>query len=223
MATYAVVNEENIVINVIKIADEDVEDSNGNEIPDKVLEKKNELLGEEFNARLIKTSYNNNSNRGLYVGIGFTYSDELDLFIRPKDIDYFVLDEKTGTWIPPQPEPERTQYQIDNDIVYRWDDTKYQNGQIPWELDYSGVDYPPQPTDEEKERGCIYSWDHESYVEGDVLSGFVLICPLEPPTIPGQEQDSSTTIDPRPELTAEEIERGCYYNWSPSGFVLECP
>ena len=44
MATYAIVNEDNEVLNVLKLADEQCEDENGNEVAEKVAAAKNDIV-----------------------------------------------------------------------------------------------------------------------------------------------------------------------------------
>ena len=45
MATYTIVNEDNEVLNVLKLSDEQCEDENGNEVAEKVTAAKNDILG----------------------------------------------------------------------------------------------------------------------------------------------------------------------------------
>jgi hypothetical protein len=80
MAHFAELNENNIVVRVIVISNEDCQDSNSNE---------SEEAGIDFIVNKLKlegtwkqTSYNNNF-RGTYAGVGFTYDEVTDEFVKP--------------------------------------------------------------------------------------------------------------------------------------------
>ena len=57
-----------------------------------------------FGGTWIQTSYNN-LFRGHFAIIGDTYDPGLDVFIKEKLFDSWVLDEKIGTWNPPITRP----------------------------------------------------------------------------------------------------------------------
>lgn len=178
MATYAVVSsQDNTVINVIKLADDDICDhETGEDCPDKLCCKKDEIYGCDCDHRFIKTSFNR-SLPGKYAEIGDIYMEDIGMFIKPKPYEYFVLDEQEGVWIPPEPKPERTQYQIDNSIDYRWEDQLYQNGESGWVLCCFPEDVNPPLENPLGENGepldGFYFWNPDTYVEGDILSGFI--------------------------------------------------
>jgi len=76
MAHFAEIDENNIVLRVIVVANEDTFDQDGNE---------NEAIGAKFchnllGGRWIQTSYNARI-RGKYAGIGDTYNSAKDEFI----------------------------------------------------------------------------------------------------------------------------------------------
>lgn len=119
MAHFAELDENNVVLRVIVIADADTSDANGEEkehIGAAFCEK---LLG----GRWVKTSYNA-SIRKKYAGIGDTYDAELDAFIPPKPHNSWVLDSNTATWQPPIPRPEDPEGSF-----YEWDEPS-----ISWNL-----------------------------------------------------------------------------------------
>ena len=99
MAHYAFLNENNIVIEVIKGIDEtelieglDTETWYGN-----------------FKGQTCKrTSYNGNM-RKQYAGIGYTYDAINDVFIAPQPFASWSLDENFD-WQPPTPRPEGEWY-----------------------------------------------------------------------------------------------------------------
>jgi hypothetical protein len=61
--------------------------------------------------RCLRTSYNHNI-RKQYAGIGFTYSDEADVFIVPQPYPSWTLDNNYD-WQPPTPMPT-------DGKVYEW-------------------------------------------------------------------------------------------------------
>ena len=109
MAHFAQLNENNVVLNVITVADSDTQDSNGVEV---------ESIGvafceQNFGGRWIKTSYNNNFRRR-YAHIGGTYDPVHDCFIDVKTYPSWVLDANFN-WVPPVPYPQDCNF-------YAWDE-----------------------------------------------------------------------------------------------------
>ena len=76
MAHFAELDENNIVLRVIVVANEDILDDNGQESESKGIEFCSNLLG----GRWIQTSYNGNF-RGTYAYIGGQYDEVNDIFI----------------------------------------------------------------------------------------------------------------------------------------------
>lgn len=109
MAHYAELNENNKVINVIKVNDEYDDETAG------INYLKNVVL---LPGRWIKTSYNTFQGthryggtpfRGNYAKIGGYYDEERDVFLDKKPYPSWILNETTYMWEPPIPKP--------NDIV----------------------------------------------------------------------------------------------------------
>ena len=102
MAHFAQLDENNIVQQIIVIADEDC---GGGQFPE------SELIGQEFIKSLglegnwKQTSYNSNFRRN-YAGIGSIYSEEKDIFIFPKPFPSWALDENFE-WQAPVKMPEK--------------------------------------------------------------------------------------------------------------------
>jgi hypothetical protein len=108
MAHFAKLDENNVVVQVIVVADACCLDESGNE---------SELVGAEFcrklfGGRWLKTSYNTYANMHLqgktpfrknYAGIGFTYDEQLDAFIRPKQDETDVFDAEHCVWVSINP------------------------------------------------------------------------------------------------------------------------
>lgn len=108
MAHFAQLDSNNIVLQVIVIANKDTADASG-------VEK--EHIGAAFCERLLggtwkQTSYNGNFRKN-YAGIGYTYDPVLDAFIPPQPNPQCILDPETCQWSCPPLQP--------SDAVYTWD------------------------------------------------------------------------------------------------------
>jgi len=100
VAHFAKLDENNVVTQVIVVANKDTADAEG-------VEK--EHIGAAFCERLFggtwkQTSYNGNI-RKQYAGIGYKYDADLDMFITPQPFASWTLD-GNGDWQPPTPMPE---------------------------------------------------------------------------------------------------------------------
>ena len=104
MAHYALLNEDNIVLQVLCVDNQFILDENGNEIEELAIQKCIEGLNDP-NAILVKTSINRNI-RVKYAQIGDTYDENLDVFISPKPFPSWVLDTNTAKWVAPVSIPE---------------------------------------------------------------------------------------------------------------------
>ena len=110
MAHIAQLNDENLVTQVIVVANEDTADQDGVE---------NEAIGIEFctnllGGRWVQTSYNANIRKN-YAGIGYKYDATLDAFIPPQPFESWTLNEETAQWEAPTPYP-------DDGKRYSWDE-----------------------------------------------------------------------------------------------------
>ena len=86
MAHFAQLNEENLVTQVIVVANQDTADQDGVE---------NEAIGIEFCTNLLggtwkQTSYNANIRKN-YAGVGYKYDAALDAFIPPQPFASWTL------------------------------------------------------------------------------------------------------------------------------------
>lgn len=100
MAHFARIDENNIVIQVIVVADSDC---GGGQYPD------SDPIGAAFCNNLLggtwkQTSYNNNFRKN-YAGIGYIYDAENDMFVAPQPYPSWILDAE-GEWQPPIPIPK---------------------------------------------------------------------------------------------------------------------
>ena len=79
MAHFCQIDENNIVTQVIVVANEDTTDTNGVEVEEIGIAFCKKLLGEDTNWK--QTSYNNNI-RVRYAGIGYKFYESLDAFVQ---------------------------------------------------------------------------------------------------------------------------------------------
>lgn len=141
MAHYAQVNEDNVVVDIMKISD-DYED-----------------YGEDFinnicmiPGRWIKTSYNTYGNkhkyggspfRGNYAMIGGTYDPIKDVFLHRKTYPSMVLNEETLLWeyAVPFPDviilpPEKILTDISGRIIIKTHEYRWDEDIVNWKLMY---------------------------------------------------------------------------------------
>lgn len=110
MAHFAQLNDENLVTQVIVVANQDTADQDGVESEAIGIEFCTNLLG----GRWVQTSYNANIRKN-YAGIGYKYDATLDVFIPPQPFELWTLNEETAQWEAPTPYP-------DDDKHYSWDE-----------------------------------------------------------------------------------------------------
>lgn len=117
MAHFAQLDENNIVQQVIVIANNDC---GGGDFPS------SEALGQEFIASIgiegiwKQTSYNNNF-RKRYAGIGYAYDEVNDVFITPRPFPSWILDENFD-WQAPVPMPENGGPWMWNEELGDWEE-----------------------------------------------------------------------------------------------------
>ena len=139
MAHFAQLDENNIVTQVIVVANEDIQDANGNEVESIGVAFCQKLLGAETNWK--QTSYNNNI-RVRYAGIGYSYNAKLDAFVPPQPFASWTLNKKTADWVSPLgAAPELTEEEVEARSFYRWDEEAHQEDNTTgWVLET-----PPAP------------------------------------------------------------------------------
>jgi len=98
MAHWAEIDENNIVLRILVLADD----------------KNKNWLEERFGGNWIETSYTG-SIRKNFAGVGHTYDAELDAFIPEKPFNSWVLDTETFKWIAPVTRPSDGKF-------YFWDE-----------------------------------------------------------------------------------------------------
>jgi hypothetical protein len=116
MAHYALLDENNVVVNVLVGRNED-------EVVDEIIDWE-EYYGNFHNMKCKRTSYNTHLGqhrfdgtpfRKNYAQVGGTYDEERDAFIPIKYFESWIFDEDTCAWKAPIPQP-------DNDHYYRWNE-----------------------------------------------------------------------------------------------------
>jgi hypothetical protein len=114
MAHFAQLDENNVVTQVIVVANQELLD-NGIELEQKGIEFCSNLLGGNWK----QTSYNENIRKN-YAGIGYTYNEILDAFISPKTHNSWLLNETTCKWEAPIPVPNDGKAYIWNEDILNW-------------------------------------------------------------------------------------------------------
>jgi hypothetical protein len=101
LAHFVALDANNVVTQVIVVANKDTADANG-------VEK--EYIGAAFCEKLFggtwkQTSYNGTIRKN-YAGIGYTYDADIDAFVPPKPFASWTLNNETAQWEAPVPMPE---------------------------------------------------------------------------------------------------------------------
>lgn len=114
MAHFAQLNENNIVTQVIVVANEEIM-VDGAESEAKGIAFCQSLFGGEWK----QTSYNANFRKN-YAGIGFTYDAQRDAFIPQKPYPSWLLNEDACVWYPPVPKPSDNKKYFWNEDTVSW-------------------------------------------------------------------------------------------------------
>jgi hypothetical protein len=131
MASFAKLDNNNVVLTVESVVNEVLKDSNNIEQEQLGIDFLNQLYNTNDNWK--QTSYNTHdgvhSNGGIpfrknHAGIGYTYDENRDAFIPPKPFNSWVLNEQTCTWNAPVAKPttelEDNQYYTWNEETLSW-------------------------------------------------------------------------------------------------------
>lgn len=126
MAHFAILNENNIVINVLAVNDNILEDADGNEIEQKGINHLKKVLndvnlkavqcskwtrnGKRVEMNLHKAPFRNN-----YPSLGSTWDPATENFILPQPYPSWILDD-TQNWVPPIIKPTEAQCYYGNEI-----------------------------------------------------------------------------------------------------------
>jgi hypothetical protein len=118
MAHYALINSDNIVVQVITGVDENViqTDTDGTQVGG------TSTAWEQFYASrpwfegltCKRTSYNGNI-RANFASVGYKYDEQFDVFIPIQPFPSWKLDYTTYKWVPPITMPEET-----DGVIFKW-------------------------------------------------------------------------------------------------------
>ena len=114
MAHFAQLDEQNIVTQVIVVANEELFE-NGVESEAKGIAFCQSLFGGSWK----QTSYNGNIRKN-YAGIGYSYDAQRDAFIPPKPFASWMLNEDTCLWDAPTPMPTDGKFYQWNESTTSW-------------------------------------------------------------------------------------------------------
>jgi hypothetical protein len=109
--------ENNIVMQVMVVANQDILDENGQESEQKGIDFCFNLLGGTWK----QTSYNAKIRKN-YAGIGYTYDETLDAFIAPKPYNSWLLDEDKAQWKAPVEKPTDGKMYLWNESIINWEE-----------------------------------------------------------------------------------------------------
>jgi hypothetical protein len=118
MASFAKLDNNNIVIQLVAVVNEVIKDSNGIEQEQLGINFLKTLYNEP-NANWKQSSYN--TNAGVH-SLGGTSFRKNHAFIPIKPYNSWVLNESTCRWESPVIRPELTQEQKDNNQYYTWNE-----------------------------------------------------------------------------------------------------
>ena len=135
MAHFAKLDANNVVEQVIVVANEDTADNSGAETEAIGVAFCQQLMGASTNWK--QTSYNANF-RGNYAGIGFTYMTNVatlgvgstDIFINQQPHASWAIGVNTANWYPPAnagDPPALTSAEADAGKIYVWNESNYQS------------------------------------------------------------------------------------------------
>ena len=120
MAHYAILNQDNIVIEVITGVDEDVVqyDFDGSEVGGSS-EAWEAFYGALRGMKCKRTSLHGNIRKN-FAGIGYTYDEERDAFIPRQPYSSWTLDEETCQWVSPVPYPNDGKFYLWDEKIKDW-------------------------------------------------------------------------------------------------------
>ena len=117
MAHFAELGSNGEVISVHVVDNVNLLDDDGNEQEQAGIDYLTQVHGY---TSWVQTSYNNDTRKN-YAGIGFTYDDKRDAFIRPKPYTSWTLNESTCLWEAPVSRPTDNKEYNWNEQTQTWD------------------------------------------------------------------------------------------------------
>ena len=139
MASFALINSSNIVLEVHSLNDKWLLDSENNVSEAKGI-KRLEVIHGDAAPNYWKQTFRDASSRKNFAGIGFTYDSGRDAFIPPQDHPSWSLNETTCRWEAPTADPKSSDYTyVWNEDNSRWEGWKHSEiaaGTAPNEYNY---------------------------------------------------------------------------------------
>ena len=120
MAHFAEIDSDNKVLRVVVACNDDVNANGGDQSESAAEHFKTVAPLSILGVKWVQTSYNSNF-RNTFAGIGSTYDEANDVFISPQPYPSWTLN--NFKWEPPVPKPEDD---IDNPVIYVWDEDNQQ-------------------------------------------------------------------------------------------------
>lgn len=131
MGHFALLDEDNIVLNVIVVDDLDIQDENGIEKEEIGIKFCNNI----FTGNWIQTS-RSSKFRKKFAEKGDSYDKERDAFISPKPYESWLFNESTCQWEPPVPNKYKdflSEYgQVGGEAIWREDLQKWEYTGPKW-------------------------------------------------------------------------------------------
>ena len=129
MAHFAELNENNVVIRVVRACDQDIANNGGEQSTQAAEQFKTVIPFSSNGVKWVQTSYNNKF-RGHYAKIGDTYNEQLNLFIENKPFPSWILNNSTGYYESPVPYPTNPPELLGYKPYSIWDEELQQ-----WKID----------------------------------------------------------------------------------------
>jgi hypothetical protein len=143
MAHYAELDENNKVINVVKVNNDYDDEVAGQNYLNNVCLLPGRWVKTSFNTYQGKHRYGGTPFRGNYAKIGGYYDEVRDIFLDRKPYPSWVLDDTTYTWEPPVPKPndiinsfEQTPTSIPGQLLTKIQSYIWNESIVNWELKY---------------------------------------------------------------------------------------
>lgn len=125
MAHYAVLDENNVVVQVFVGKNENDGDTDWEAYYNAKRTSYNTFRGIHYDKSTgLPSEDQSKAFRKNFAGIGYSYIEEIDGFVPPKPFPSWLLDEQTGTWYPPVPIPS-------NDGTWQWNEDTLDWEKIP--------------------------------------------------------------------------------------------
>lgn len=106
----------------------------------------------EFSARLgmtCKETFKDESARGKFAGVGHSYIEEHDIFVKPKIYNSWVLDASTAEWVAPTAKPSDGQQYIWNEEAVEWQELGLEQSEASRNLSSADMDVLRNKGDDE--------------------------------------------------------------------------